>query len=99
MNELMIIAKGLLKGLLLAYFITRFEPMQWLLNEIKDTKYSLINIIINSIKLILSCSKCFSFWVILISSKDLYVAIIGSLTMSIIEKYILSEIEKIEFKH
>jgi len=89
----------LIKGILLAYFITRFEPLHWIIDEIKDTKYKLFNIIIGIIKLILTCSRCAALWLTLIISRDPYISIVASFVMVLIEKYILSYVEQIEFKH
>lgn len=74
--------------MLVAYTITRFMPLQWFINELPAR---------NIIKLIFSCSKCLSFWFGLIYTHNFWLAASSSLIMTIVEKYILSEIEQIKF--
>lgn len=64
----------IIKTLLLSYFITRFEPIQWFIDafpkKIKD------NVLFNIFYLAISCFKCSSFWIGLIISHNIYIAII-----------------------
>jgi hypothetical protein len=64
----MILAITLLKCLLLAKFISTFEPLQWILDTLKDNllKYLLV--------VITSCFKCASFWVTLTYTQDIFIA-------------------------
>jgi hypothetical protein len=64
---------------LISYTITRFEPLQMVLDELPD------NLVMNVIKLLLSCSKCVSFWTGLIIG-NIWMAMIVSLFMVIFEK-------------
>jgi len=83
----------LIKSLLLAWIGTRFEPLKIIVEVLPD------KLIYNVIKLLLTCSKCCTFWLSLIIYRDLYTAILASLLMTIIEKYILERIEQITFDH
>jgi hypothetical protein len=83
----------LIKSLLLAWIVTRFEPLKIIVEVLPD------KLIYNVIKLLLTCSKCCTFWLSLIIYRDLYTAILASLLMTIIEKYILERIEQITFDH
>ena len=64
----MILTIILLKCLLLAKFITGFEPIQWLLDILPDNliKYLLV--------VITSCFKCCAFWTTLIYTGDIFIA-------------------------
>jgi len=53
---------------LLAWVITRFEPIQMLLELLPD------NLVSNLIKLLLSCLKCVLFWSVLIFTGDIFLA-------------------------
>lgn len=64
----------IVKGILLAYLFTRFEPVQtFLINLNKMYK----NILTDLGLKMLSCLKCLSFWIILFMSYDIYLSIIG----------------------
>ena len=67
----MIIAIELLKILLLAKFITSFEPLQWILEAIELKQLNLIKYLLI---VITSCFKCASFWVGWIVSGDIFIA-------------------------
>ena len=58
----------LLKALLLAKFITGFEPLQWLLELLPDGLIKWFSIVLTS------CFKCCAFWVTLIYSGDIFIA-------------------------
>jgi hypothetical protein len=61
----------LTKILLLAKFITSFEPLQWFL-EVLELKQ--LNIFKYLLIVITSCFKCASFWVGWIVSGDIFIA-------------------------
>lgn len=67
----MILIIILLKILLLAKFITSFEPLQWFL-EVLELKQ--LNLIKYLLIVITSCFKCASFWVGWIVSGDIFIA-------------------------
>lgn len=69
-----------IKIFLISYTITRFEPLQWILDILPD------NLFFNIIRLALSCSKCLSLYVGFIMTYDIYIAMIMSLFMVIFEK-------------
>lgn len=58
----------LLKIFILCWVITRFEPIQWLLELLPD------NLIFNISKLLLTCLKCSLLWVTLLYTGDIYIA-------------------------
>lgn len=64
----MILFTLLLKCLLLAKFITGFEPINWLLELIPDNLFKYILIVITT------CFKCCAFWTTLIYSGDVFIA-------------------------
>lgn len=53
---------------ILSWVITRFEPLQMVLEILPD------KLITNTIKLLLSCLKCVSFWMALIVTHDIFLA-------------------------
>lgn len=61
------------KLLLIAWFVTHFEPVQELLQ-----KLYLINRIEKLVDVI-TCFKCLSFWLVLIGTWDVFLAIVASL--------------------
>ena len=81
----------IIKSLLIGWIITRFAPLSIMLDLLPN------KLIYNSIKLLLTCSKCCTFWMSLILFKDIYLAISSSFIMVLLEKYILWRIEEIEF--
>lgn len=58
----------MIKLFLLAWVITRFEPIQIVLELIPD------NLVFNLLKLLVSCLKCVSFWLVLIFTYDIFLA-------------------------
>lgn len=87
MIQLIIIIKTFLIGL----FISRFEPIQLLVEELKD------NLICNIIKLLLTCSKCTTWWAGMIMFHNFYLATISMLVMMIFEKTIGGWLMRIKF--
>lgn len=75
----------LIKIVLLAFLITQFEPIRWLLNLLPS------NLITAILTLLLTCLKCCSFWIGLIMTLDIYMAagafVIGFILDKILEKY------------
>jgi hypothetical protein len=65
--------------LLLAWFISSFEPLQWLLNEIKWLWPKLILIAVTG------CWKCSSLFIGLILSQDIWTALTASVIASILQ--------------
>ena len=53
---------------LVSWFITRFEPLQMILEPLPN------KLIINLIKLLITCLKCVSFWGTLIWTHDIILA-------------------------
>ena len=58
----------MIKLFLLAWVITRFEPIQIVLELIPD------NLVFNLLKLLVSCLKCVLFWLVLIFTYDIFLA-------------------------
>ncbi len=81
-----------------SWLITRFAPLQMLVESIpSDYKTPFNTLIMNTIKLLLSCGKCCSFWFGLIWSHNFFIAALSSLLMVVFEKYILRHIERPKF--
>lgn len=78
----------ILKSLITGYFLNRFEPINFVLNLLKD------NILTLFIKSIFECSKCTTFWASLIISQDFYIAAFSSFLMMIYEKSIGDNFER-----
>ncbi len=83
------------KILLLAYFITRFEPLQIFVETFTE-KYK--NIFTTTFYLMLSCFKCTSFWCGLFLSHNIYLAIISFIIAFIYDKKLSLWETKITFK-
>jgi hypothetical protein len=69
----------IIKILLLAWFISSFEPIQWLLQEIKLMWPKLILITITG------CFKCASFWIGLLITGDIWISLSASVIASILQ--------------
>lgn len=84
------------KILLISYFVTRFEPVQWVIEslpkKIKD------NILFNIFYLAITCFKCSSFWIGLIMSHNFYIATIAFIIAFIYDKKFSLWETKISFK-
>jgi hypothetical protein len=65
--------------LLLAWFISSFEPLSWLLNEIKLMWPKLILISITG------CFKCASFWIGLLMTGDIWISLGASAIASLLQ--------------
>jgi hypothetical protein len=65
MNDLMIL---LSQVFILSWLITRFSPLQMILELLPD------KLILNMIQLLLSCLMCVSFWTCLVVTENIYLA-------------------------
>lgn len=68
----MIYLQQILTGFLLGWFATQFEPFKWLLKPIKQYGIYLY------LYKIVSCPKCSSFWLTLVLTQNLIIAIAAS---------------------
>lgn len=87
----------IIKTLLIAHFVVKFEPIQWLLEIIKvklNPSNIIGNLIINTISLLTSCSKCAALWTGLLMS-GIWVALISSYIMYLYSWIVEPRIEKI----
>lgn len=66
MNELILLQIG--QVLILSWLITRFKPLEMILELLPD--YLIFNLIV----LLLSCLMCVSFWTALIFTQDIYIS-------------------------
>lgn len=71
----------------LAWFITRFEPIEWILESMKSKNY-LLQLIIDIVNVILTCMKCSAFWIGLIFSGSIWIALLASYVSLLYEKII-----------
>jgi hypothetical protein len=69
----------IIKILLLGWFVSSFEPLSWLLNEIKWLWPKLILITITG------CFKCSSFFIGLILSQNIWIALTSSVIASLLQ--------------
>lgn len=87
----------IIKTLLIAQFVVKFEPIQWVLDIIK-TKIKpnniVVNLFLNIISLLTSCSKCAALWTGLLMG-GIWVALISSYIMYLYSWIIEPRIEKI----
>lgn len=58
----------LIKAFVLAWFITRFEPLQLTIDLLPN------KLVWNMIKLLTGCLKCVSFWTTLFMTGDIFIA-------------------------
>lgn len=75
------------KIMLISYTISRFEPLKMVLDLLPD------KLLFNLIALLLTCSKCISFWSGLFLF-NIWVGMIASLIMTILEKTLLRWLER-----
>jgi hypothetical protein len=66
MNELILLQIG--QVLILSWLITRFKPVEMMLELLPD------NLFFNLVQLLLSCLMCVSFWTGLILTQDIYLS-------------------------
>jgi hypothetical protein len=69
----------IIKILLLAWFISTFEPLEWLLNGIKNIWIKITLIAITG------CWKCCSLWIGLLMTGDIWTALTASVIASILQ--------------
>jgi hypothetical protein len=60
------------KVFILSWCLTRFKPVQWILDLLPGW------LVLNLVRLLLTCLQCSSFWIGLILSGDLYLASLSS---------------------
>jgi hypothetical protein len=81
----------MIKAFILAYFITRFQPIEMLLEILPD------KLIFNILKLAFSCSKCCVFYTSLVYTHNFYYSVLNSFIMIIFERTIGKWERRIEF--
>jgi hypothetical protein len=69
----------IIKILLLSWFVSHFQPLSWLLNEIKWLWPKLILIAVTG------CFKCSSLFIGLILSQDIWTALTASVIASLLQ--------------
>jgi hypothetical protein len=69
----------IIKILLLSWFVSHFQPLEWLLNEIKNIWIKITLIAITG------CFKCSSLFIGLILSQDIWTALTASVIASILQ--------------
>lgn len=74
-----------------AWTITRFEPLQLLLDNIKDNKFTV------PFKLLLSCTKCVAFWLSLAIYQSFFIACLMAFIAFWYDKLLGGFEEKIKF--
>lgn len=82
---------------LIAFVVTKFEPLHWLLETFKHFIFKNINykMVFDIITLPFYCLKCFAFWYSLIYYKDLNFAALMFFICYMYLKFIDSKLEKI----
>jgi hypothetical protein len=90
-NDILII----IKVLCIAFAVTRFEPLHWILDAINEkTKNNLFCLILSTI---LTCIKCFSFWTLLFITHSLFLASVGFIIAFIYDKNFSQWEKRIKF--
>lgn len=89
----------MLKSILLAYLLTRLEPIHnWAEDKINNSKSVLLSIIAHIISNKLTrCLKCTSFWITLIMTTNIYLAIIAMIIGFVYDKNFSQWETKIKF--
>lgn len=59
---------SILKPLILAWFITKFEPLKMVISFLPETAIKFM------LQLLFGCLMCCSFWVTLITTNDIYLS-------------------------
>lgn len=83
---------SILKILILAYTISRFEPIGWILDLLPN------KLILNIFKLGMTCSKCLALWIGILCFNQLYIALAASFIMVLYERSIGKWEQKIKFQ-
>jgi hypothetical protein len=76
----MIYLQQIIIGFLLGWFATQFEPFKWLLKPIKQ-----YGIYVYLYKLV-SCPKCSTFWITLIYTQNILIAITASFIADVYDR-------------
>lgn len=78
----MIYLQQILIGFLLGWFATQFEPFKWILRPIKQ-----YGIYVYLYKLV-SCPKCSTFWITLVYTQNIILAISASFLADMWDKHL-----------
>lgn len=79
------------KTLVLSWLVTRFEPLQWLINLLPDKKIKFL------IQDATTCMKCMSLYLGLMISGDIYIAALASFLSVIYMKTLGVWEQKVKF--
>lgn len=86
---------SIIKPLLIAFVITRFEPKNYILDNIlnllkfyKTKLTTTLSVIILTIYLLIDCLKCTTFWLSLFITHNIYFASIGFIIAFIYDRYL-----------
>lgn len=82
----------ILKICLVVFTITRFQPLQFLLELLPD------NLFYNSIKFLFSCSKCLSLWLGWILSGNVFIGMFLSFLFTIFERTVGRWLNRIDLR-
>ena len=82
----------ILKISLVVFTITRFEPLIWVLETLPD------NLLFNSLKLLLTCSKCLSLYLGAIYFWNIFIGMALSFFFTIFEKSVGRWLNKIDLR-
>lgn len=80
------------KTLLMSWLVTRFEPLQWILDLLPNNKVKFL------LQDATTCMKCMSLYLGLVISGDIYVAALASLLSVFYNKTIGEWEQKVKFK-
>lgn len=78
----MIYLQQIIIGFLLGWFATQFEPFKWLLKPIKQ--YGIYKYLYK----LFSCPKCSTFWITLIYTQNIILAIAASFISDMWDKHL-----------
>lgn len=74
----------IVKALCIAFVITRFQPIQWVMEALlTKTKNNLILLLIDQL---LTCLKCCTFWLALLMTGDIFLASVAFIIAFVYDK-------------
>lgn len=76
----MIYLEKIITGFLLGWFATQFEPFKWILEYLKQYR------IYKYLYKLVSCPKCSSFWITLILTQNIVIAIAASFLADVYDR-------------
>ena len=89
----------ILKIIGLAWFITRFEPLQWIFDALRmnfKPNRHIIHLLFDLVNVLTTCGKCAAFWTGLIISHSIWIALLSSFIIFWYDKIFIPLEQKIK---